>query len=88
MTNIVAVIAFTITTNWTTTGILSPPPKPAQSVSTLEYRPTYEIQSGTVTSNVVAKFIWKGTTNIYVIESIPIQTGLQRSIALSPVLGE
>lgn len=75
-----ATITNSITTNWVTTGILSPPPPTERFSTFLGYQPTLEIQSGTIVSNTIAVIVWRGITNSCVMKSEPVQAGLERHL--------
>ena len=80
MTNIVAIILWTITTgSWSTVSVTSPMGKPMFDSNglpirniTLEYRPTQYNQSASVTSNQVMRIEWEGITKDLIIKSIDI----------------
>ena len=61
MTNLLAAIFFTVTTNWTTLSLTSPVIEKEQQYN-LVYYPTMANQQGVVTSNTMARIVWPANT--------------------------
>jgi hypothetical protein len=73
MTNLLATIIVTSTTNWTTTSYTTPATQPGNTMHAV-YRPTMANQTGTVYSNLVARVEWNGKQVEAVLESTPVRT--------------
>lgn len=79
MTNIVAAVVFTVTTNWVTVSVTRPvPANPLLAI----YQPEVENQIGARVTNTVALVVWKGKTNEVILESTPAfyAGALERSV--------
>ncbi len=81
MTNILAAIIVTVTTNWVTTSITSPLTQPNLAVDVSQIAN----QFGARVTNTVAVIVWNGKTNHFVLESTkPFYEGdLTRSVPVS-----
>jgi len=74
ITNLAAVIFFTITTNdWRTISITTPYIAPSQMTLAV-YRPPIAHQVGNVRSNTVARIQWGGKTNDVILDSVIVGT--------------
>lgn len=74
LTNLIASIFFTITTNdWKTHAVTTPYVAPANITQTV-YRPPIAHQSSPILSNTVAAIVWNGKTNNVVIDWTVIGT--------------
>lgn len=81
LTNLLATVFFTITTNnWRTVATTIPTTESGPSVFAV-YRGTMSHQVGEVRSNTVALVAWNGHTNEVVLESVFLRSE-QRSIDL------
>jgi hypothetical protein len=79
MTNLIASVLVTLTTNWATVSTTTPVcDRPGCAV--LHY--SMENQVGEVSSNTVVKFSWQGTEHEVVVESVLVKgdANLRRSI--------
>lgn len=81
MTNLLATIVFTLTTNWTTTSIERPVENNPQGFVYPVMRYDTLHQTGTVMSNIVARIEWKGQTKEVLLESIKIGEPIYRTTA-------
>lgn len=82
MTNLIAVITFTLATNWVTTSKTFPVLTQQQMVQPV-YRPIMLTQEGTITSNTVANIQWEGRVVQCTLSSTNIGT-LNRQIPDGP----
>lgn len=87
MTNLLAVITFSLTTNWTTVSktfpICDQSTHGSGGISCLVIHYPTENQTGIVVSNTVARFHFEGEAKEVILKSEPIKSGLTRSITSS-----
>ena len=65
MTNLLAAIIVTVSTNWTTIGTFTP------GKDGIGAWPTHDVQEGRVTTNVIAIAEWKGQKVEFPLETVP-----------------
>ena len=73
MTNTLVLLKLSVSlsTNWVTVSTTSPVIPPSE-IGLAVYRPPIANQVGTIHSNVIGSFEWKGKTNSVVLESTQI----------------
>lgn len=84
MTNLLATIVFTLTTNWTTTSVERPVYNDPPGAMLAVVRVSTLHQCGQVMSNTVARIEWKGKTADTVLESVAVGEPIHRTIAEPP----
>lgn len=84
MTNIIATISLVVTTNWITTSITKPVSDPSSAVYAVNRLDTHN-QIGARVTNTVATVVWKGKTNLFILESTEVffHGDLSRSIPVA-----
>lgn len=89
MTNIIAIIIITVTTNWVTVSRTSPVVQPGSAMYAV-MRYDQLNQTGARVTNTVARFVWKGKTNDLVLEHTqPFYEGdINRTISEAPFVGQ
>jgi hypothetical protein len=71
ITNMIAVLLVSFTTNWITVSTTTPVVQPGDTFN-LVYRPATDHQVGTIYSNTIMTVDYKGTKVTAVLESVPV----------------